>query len=637
MHARMFPLAAVCFAALLQSAPASAQLRATPFVGGLTFPVGFVQDPGDPATQYVIEQGGRIRVIRNGALQGTPFLDVSASIAAGGERGLLGLAFPPDYASSGRFYVNFTDTAGHTVVARFRRSTGNPLVADPSSRFDLRWSTGERVIRQPFSNHNGGHLAFGPDGFLYVGMGDGGAGNDPNHFAQNMASLLGKMLRIDVSVQDADAAGFRIPADNPFAASGTPEIWHIGLRNPWRWSFDDPARGGTGALVIGDVGQNTWEEVSYAPPGRGGLNFGWRNREGAHDNVTTLPPAFQPLIDPVFEYQHPTGVSITGGFVYRGAALPANFRGRYFFADLNGRVWSIGLNQTTGGATATDLREHTAELGNPGAITSFGVDAAGELYFTDYGAGTILRIESTAPPPGPGGSNPIVHIDTPANGAVVAQPFLIAGWALDTGSVGSPGINAIHVWAFPASGAAPQFVGASTVSGARPDVAAAFGSQFGTAGYGVFGRGLAPGNYRLMVFGLVAATGNFTVVQFVDIRIARTSLLSIDAPASNSTVDRRFIVGGWAIDRAAAAGTGVDAVHVWGIPVSPPGPPVFLGPASFGDRPDVGAAFGAQFRGGGYGVIANPPTAGVWDILVFPHSTVTRNFEPAGVVRVTVR
>jgi glucose/arabinose dehydrogenase len=636
MRARTFIIAAVCLAVLLHSASAAAQLRATPFVSGLTFPVGFVQDPSDPATQYVIEQGGRIRVIRNGALQGAPFLDLSASISAGGERGLLGLAFPPDYATSGRFYVNFTNTAGDTVVARFTRLAANPLLADPSTRFDLRWSTGERVIRQPFSNHNGGNLVFGPDGFLYVGMGDGGSGNDPSHFAQNLSSLLGKMLRIDVSVPDSDPAGFRIPADNPFAGSGTPEIWHVGLRNPWRWSFDDPARGGTGALVIGDVGQNTWEEVDYAPAGRGGLNFGWRNREGAHDNVTSLPPAFQPLIDPIFEYQHPTGVSITGGFVYRGTALPASFRGRYFFADLNGRVWSIRLtvNQTTGFATASDLIEHTAELGTPGAITSFGVDAAGELYFTDYGGGTILRIESTAPPAGP---NAIVHIDVPANGALVSQPFLIAGWALDTGSASSPGIDAIHVWAFPNSGAAPQFVGATTVGAPRPDVAAAFGSQFGTAGYGLFARGLAPGGYRVLVFGLVRATGNFTVVAFVDVTVARTSIVSIDGPGNNATVDRPFIVGGWAIDRAAPSGTGIDTIHVWGIPVAPAGAPVFLGPASFGDRPDVAAIFGAQFQRSGYGVIANPPAPGVWDILVFPHSTVTGVFEPAGVLRVTVR
>jgi glucose/arabinose dehydrogenase len=635
MRSRRLSIGAVCLAVLLHSASAAAQLRATLFVSGLTLPVGFVQDPSDPAVQYVIEQGGKIRVVRNGTLQSAPFLDLTASIAAGGERGLLGMALPPDYGTSGRIYVNFTNPAGDTVVARFKRGAStSPLLADPASRFDLRWSTGERVIRQPFANHNGGNLVFGPDGFLYIGMGDGGSGDDPFNNAQNMSSLLGKMLRIDVSVDDGDAAGLRIPPDNPFAGSAAPEIWDIGVRNPWRWSFDDPARGGTGALVIGDVGQNRFEEIDYEPAGAGGKNYGWRIREGAHDEVTSLPPAFLPLTEPIFEYSHSVGASITGGFVYRGSALPALFRGRYFFADfVFNRVWSIALtvNPSTGNATASDLREHTSELGSPG-VTSFGVDAAGELYFTNYGAGTISRITSAAP-----ANNAIVQIDIPANGGVVAQPFLIAGWALDTGSATSPGIDAIHVWAFPSTGAAPQFVGATTVGVPRPDVGAAFGSQFANAGYGLFGRGLAPGGYRLIVFGFVHATGTFSVLQFVDITVTRTSLLAVDSPAANATVDRPFIITGWAIDRGAPAGSGIDTIHVWGVPVAPAGAPMFLGVTSFGDRPDVAAIFGAQFRTSGYGLIANPPSAGVWDILVFPHSTVTGVFEPAGVIRVTVR
>jgi len=619
----------------LDAAPAAAQLRATVVVSGLTLPVGFVQDPSDPTVQYVIEQGGRIRVVRNGTLQSAPFLDLTASIAAGGERGLLGMALPPDYATSGRFYVNFTNPAGDTVVARFKRGAStDPLLADPASRFDLRWSTGERVIRQPFANHNGGNLVFGPDGFLYIGMGDGGSGDDPFNNAQNTSSLLGKMLRINVSVPDSDAAGFSIPPGNPFATGPAPEIWDIGVRNPWRWSFDDPSRGGTGALVIADVGQNRFEEIDYEPAGAGGKNYGWGNPEGAHDEVTSLPPAFLPLTEPIFEYSHAVGQSITGGFVYRGSALPASFRGRYFFADfVANKVWSIALtvNPSTGLATASDLQDHSASLGSPG-VTSFGVDSQGEIYFTNYGAGTISKIESAA-----AASNALLQIDAPAQGSIVSQPFLIAGWALDRGSATSPGIDAIHVWAFPASGAAPQFVGATTVGAARPDVAAVFGSQFGTAGYGLFGRGLAPGAYRLLVFGLVRATGNFTINGFVDITVARSSLMSIDLPANNATVNRPFAVTGWAIDRAAPSGTGIDTIHVWGIPVAPAGTPAFLGTTSFGNRPDVGAAFGSQFTPSGYGLIATPPAAGVWDILVFPHSTVSNAFEPAGVVRVTVR
>ena len=231
--------------------------------------------------------------------------------------------------------MNFTNTAGDTVVARFRRSA-DPLIADANSRFDLRWNGagGAAFIAQPFSNHNGGHLAFGPDGFLYIGLGDGGSGNDPAHRAQNPAELLGKMLRIDVNVPDGHATGYQIPADNPFVRGGPAgvraEIWAFGLRNPWRYSFDDPGRGGTGALLIGDVGQDRWEEVDYEPANRGGRNYGWRNREGAHNNVTSQPPAFLPLIDPIHEYDHSAGPSITGGFVYRGRALGAAYQGPLF-------------------------------------------------------------------------------------------------------------------------------------------------------------------------------------------------------------------------------------------------------------------------------------------------------------------
>ena len=281
-------------------------LRGAVAVSGLASPVAFVQDSTDPTVQYVVEQGGRIRVVQSGRLLLPDFLDLSRAISSGGERGLLGLAFPPDDASSGRFYVNFTNTSGDTVVARFKRSPDR-LTADPGSRFDLLWSTGERVIRQPYANHNGGNLAFGPDGFLYIGMGDGGGADDPGNRAQDPTTLLGKMLRIDVNVPDTDERGFRVPAGNPFLSGqplgALPEIWDFGLRNPWRFSFDDPTLGGTGALVIGDVGQNWYEEIDYEPPGAGGRNYGWRLREGAHPRVTTLPPAFLPLIDPIIEYR----------------------------------------------------------------------------------------------------------------------------------------------------------------------------------------------------------------------------------------------------------------------------------------------------------------------------------------------
>jgi glucose/arabinose dehydrogenase len=383
---------------------AQPRLSARVYASGFTAPVAFVQDPIDRTLQYVVEQGGRIRTVRAGTVLATAFLDLTASVLSGGERGLLGMAFAPDYAASGRFYVDFTDRSGDTVVARFRRS-GDPRVADPASRFDLRWGA-SGVIEQPFSNHNGGHLAFGPDGFLFIGLGDGGSSNDPGNRAQNLSELLGKMLRVDVNVADGHPTGYQVPPDNPFVGLGTagarPEIWSIGLRNPWRYTFDDPARGGTGALVIADVGQGGWEEIDYEPRGRKGQNYGWRNREGAHDNVVSSPPALLPLIDPVHEYDHRTGQSVSGGYVYRGRRLGLEYQGRYFFADyVAGRSWSLAfaIDPTSGDARASDLAEHTADLGDVGNISAFGVDADGELYLVSHSKGAIYRLEGPGAPP----------------------------------------------------------------------------------------------------------------------------------------------------------------------------------------------------------------------------------------------
>jgi glucose/arabinose dehydrogenase len=381
---------------------AQAPIRARVIVTGLSSPVAFVQDPTNSAVQFVVEQAGRIRVVSSGTLLAPDFLDLRGAIAAGGERGLLGLAFAPDYASSRRFYVNFTNPAGHTVVARFRRSA-DAFVADASSRFDLLWGVARRpFIEQPFSNHNGGNLAFGPDGYLYVGLGDGGSADDPSHRAQNPAEFLGKMLRIDVSVGDGHPTGYQVPPTNPFLSAGPagtlPEIWSFGLRNPWRYSFDPPALGGTGALVIGDVGQGAWEEIDYEPAGRGGRNYGWRNREGGHDRVASRAAAFLPLIDPIHEYDRGTGQSVTGGFVYRGKALGEGFRGRYFFADfVRGRVWSMGLaiDPATDMARASNLIEHTADLGGSaviGNVSSFGVDGEGEVYIVNHSGGSVVKI-----------------------------------------------------------------------------------------------------------------------------------------------------------------------------------------------------------------------------------------------------
>ena len=386
----------VCLVVYGLSGPsaAQAQLRTVTYVTGLTSPIAFEQDPSDSANQYVAEQRGVIRLIRNGVVQATPFLDISSLVACCGERGLLGLAFPPNYGASGRFYVNYTRAGdGRVVVARYRRSV-NPLVAE-SQGVSLVWSTAEDTIRHPFSNHNAGCMQFGPDGYLYISQGDGGSGGDPENNAQNTSELLGKILRIDVDVPDGHPQGFVVPAGN--AGLPRPEIWSLGWRNPWRFSFDPPARGGTGAMLVADVGQDAWEEIDYEPAGRAGRNYGWRVREGAH---TYTGSTTQPLVDPIYDYDHATGRSITGGHVYRGASLPA-MRGRYFFADYaTRRVWSLGLhvNGGTGEATASsaaDLIDHTTDLGGTtvlGGISAFGVDAAGELYIVSYSNGAILRV-----------------------------------------------------------------------------------------------------------------------------------------------------------------------------------------------------------------------------------------------------
>ncbi len=370
-------------------------------VTGLEGPVAFARNPWDPAVWYVAQQNGVIWTIRNGVRVSTPFLNLSGSISFGGERGLLGLAFAPDFLTSGRFYVNFTNPQGHTVVARFLRSDANWDLADPASRKDLVWSTGLPRIERTAGNHNGGCLAFGPDGYLYVAVGDSGGGGDPANAAQNPAELRGKILRIDVNVPLTHPNGFVVPGDNPFVddvpVDALPEIWAFGLRNPWKMSFDNPALGGTGALLIGDVGQHAREEVDFEPAGQGGRNYGWANREGLIPFDPARPVAFQPLISPIHDYDRSSGASVTGGYVYRGSRRPAE-RGRYFFADfISGRVWSFLIS----GGAATNLVEHTAALGGfdvLGNVSGFGEDAAGELYILNYTAGTIVALHPLTSP-----------------------------------------------------------------------------------------------------------------------------------------------------------------------------------------------------------------------------------------------
>ncbi len=340
-------------------------------VSGLQNPVGMA-DPADGSGRlFILEQAGRVRILQDGDLLADPFLDISAKVGCCGERGLLGLAFHPLYTENGAFFINYTDLDGNSVIARYQVTPDDPNRANRDSETVLLY------VNQPYGNHNGGSVVFGPEGYLYLGLGDGGSANDPHDYGQNTSVLLGKILRIDVDEGEL----YAIPPDNPFVnGGGLPEIWAYGLRNPWRFSFDRL----TGDLYIGDVGQNQWEEVDYLPVGSlPAANFGWSYREGEHE-FKGSPPIGVQLIDPVAEYTHAQGCSVTGGFVYRGSDLP-EWRGVYLYGDYcSGNVW--GLLHTPEGDWQNALLFQTGTQ-----ISSFGEDQNGEVYLLDY-AGTLFRL-----------------------------------------------------------------------------------------------------------------------------------------------------------------------------------------------------------------------------------------------------
>jgi glucose/arabinose dehydrogenase len=356
---------------------------------GFTNPV-YVTNAGDASGRlFVVEQGGTIKVVRAGVVQPDPYLDVSALISSGGERGLLGLAFAPGFKTNGRFYINFTDKAGTTVVQRC-------TVSDPTT--DTPTLTSRKTVisvRQPYANHNGGCLQFGPDGYLYIGMGDGGSAGDPGNRAQKGSQLLGKMLRIDTGdrVSPATFNGtYKIPASNPFYKKKgyRREIWSRGLRNPWRFSFDS-ARGD---LWIGDVGQDKYEEIDVAAAGKGGQNWGWHVWEGNH-RYTKRPKSVSKkgYSFPIVEYKHPTGESVTGGYVYRGAAYPA-LTGTYLYADFS-NGWIAGVKRFSAGGAKLKLPQRSKLLQTSGNISSFGVGEDQELYFCDWFNGVIYQVTAT--------------------------------------------------------------------------------------------------------------------------------------------------------------------------------------------------------------------------------------------------
>ncbi len=356
------------------SLPQGRGARLELIASGLNSALYLTTPPGDLSRLFIVEQTGTIRIVKDGALLPTPFLDITAQVLAGGEQGLLGLAFYPDYATTGRFVVHYSDLAGDTRLSVFQVSA-DPDVADPAS---------EQIILtadQPYPNHNGGQVLFGPDGFLYLGLGDGGAAHDPEGRAQNLSELLGSILRLDVRA----AAPYAIPADNPFIgqAGALPEIWSYGLRNPWRFSFDRA----TSDLYIADVGQDQVEEVDVAPASGGngrGANYGWDILEGSR--CLGGDQCNQPgLTPPAFEYDHDQGCSISGGYVYRGTAIP-DLQGLYFFGDFC-EGWVRSFRYAAG--AAIELTDWPT-LRPGGAIHSFGEDAEGELYV--IGPGGVFKV-----------------------------------------------------------------------------------------------------------------------------------------------------------------------------------------------------------------------------------------------------
>jgi glucose/arabinose dehydrogenase len=352
--------------------PDSSGYEWTMVASGLNSPVD-IQNAGDGSGRlFIVERAGDIRIFQGGQLLPKPFLDIHTEVLSQGvEQGLLGLAFHPDYRSNGEFFVNYIDLNGNTVIARFHISGNDPNQADPTSEVDL------MHVNQPYPNHNGGGLAFGTDGFLYIGLGDGGSERDPQRTGQNLQTLLGKMLRIDVN----HGTPYSIPPDNPYiGGGGRPEIWASGLRNPWRFTFDRL----TGDLYIADVGQDRWEEVDFVPAGmKGGLNFGWSYYEGLHV-YNDQPPAGMIFTWPVTEYSHAYGCAVTGGAVYRGSTYP-DWQGVYFYGDYcTGTIW--GLIRTG------ENTWQSKEMFSTGAkITTFGTDEAGNIYLADYRSGTLLR------------------------------------------------------------------------------------------------------------------------------------------------------------------------------------------------------------------------------------------------------
>ena len=360
--------------------PGGVGLSLEPFVSGLRDPLALTHAGDGSGRIFVAEQEGAIRIIRDGALVDEPFLDISDRITAGGEQGLLGLAFHPDFPTDPRLFVNYTDTKGDTRVSSFVVDPADPDRADPGSEVRLLF------IDQPFANHNGGALAFGPDGFLYIATGDGGSGGDPQGNGQSLGTLLGKILRIDVDQPEGNKA-YAIPADNPFVgqAGALPEIFVYGMRNPWRMSFDRA----NGDLWIGDVGQSSREEIDVVRSGTSGQNFGWNLMEGDQCFRPATGCEELSLVLPVTVYGRDEGTTVIGGTVYRGSEQPA-LVGGYVFADFgSSRFWLID-------AASDGPTEPVVALEDGPNVASFGEDEAGEIYATGLTTGEVFTVRAVS-------------------------------------------------------------------------------------------------------------------------------------------------------------------------------------------------------------------------------------------------
>ena len=395
----MKKICSTIFALLLTTALFSQTITLEVFASGFSSPVD-IKHAGDDRL-FVVEQDGLIKILNaDGTTNTTPFLNISGDVSGGSEQGLLGLAFHPDYATNGYFFVHYTDNGGDTQVSRFSVSTADPDIADPGSEFPIIDYT------QPFSNHNGGSLNFGPDGFLYIGSGDGGSGGDPGNRAQNTTLLLGKLLRIDVD-NPSGGNNYGIPLDNPFEGSSSEaqEIWAYGLRNPWKFTFDRD----TGDVWIADVGQNAIEEMNKAGGTEAGLNYGWRCYEGSNTFNTANCPDPSELTFPIAEYTHAFGFSITGGYVYRGSVYN-NISGYYFAAD-----FGSGLIATV---SPTDDYNNLGTFG--GNWSTFGEDVTGELYIANYN-GQISKIKGEILSTDDFDAIDVIMYPNPANDRVTVQ------------------------------------------------------------------------------------------------------------------------------------------------------------------------------------------------------------------------